>query len=161
MLRNLFDKDRPRTIVAGDSRCDQFQPRLLSYVDHELNADERQFMENHLRLCAECRAELGSFQQAEALLGAAASSIPSAGDLRPAFYARLEQSRRRSPANRWVVAVPAIACAAMAFFFGICEVAAWAGIHRSHQHEARRERQGRGSPRYGHLPFFHRLAQHF
>lgn len=116
MLRNLFAKDRPRTIVPGSSRCDRFQPRLLSYVDHELSADERRLMEMHLQQCAACRAEMASFQQAEALLGSAASNIPSPGDLRPEFYARLEQSRRRSPAIKWGFAVPAIACAAMALF---------------------------------------------
>ena len=116
MLRNLFAKDRPRTIVPGSSRCDRFQPRLLSYVDHELNADERGLMEDHLRQCAACRAEMASFHQAEALFESAASNIPSPGDLRPEFYARLEQSRRRSPAIKWGLAVPAIACAAMALF---------------------------------------------
>ena len=116
MLRNLFAKGRPRNIVPGSSRCDRFQPHLLSYVDHELNADERRLMEVHLQQCTACRAEMASFQQAEALLGSAASNIPSPGDLRPEFYARLEQSTRRSPAIRWGFAVPAIACAAMALF---------------------------------------------
>ena len=43
----------------------------------------------------------------------------------------------------------------------VVEVSAGTGIHRRHQHEARRKAQRHGRPRDGHVAVFQRLAHHF
>ena len=115
MLRNLFAKTRQRPLVAGNARCENVQSHLLSYLDDELDTPERSLIEYHLAQCSTCRAEMAAFERAEAALGSASAMIPAPGDLRSDFYARLEQSRRTPAPIRWGFALPAVACAGLAF----------------------------------------------
>ncbi len=116
MLRNLFANYRQRSTRTGNSECDRVRPQLLPYLDHELGSDERHRVEDHLVVCSACRTELAAFERVEAALGVAAAAIESPGDLRPGFYARLEQSRRKQAPIRWALAAPAVACLALALF---------------------------------------------
>jgi hypothetical protein len=115
MLRNLFDKGWQRPAAPGSAQCGHVQSRLPSYLDHALDAAERRLVEGHLEECSACRADLAAYERAESALGSAVSTIPSPGDMRAEFYARLEQSRRTSPPVRWALAIPAAACAGLLF----------------------------------------------
>jgi len=115
MLRNLLARFRPngRTLPAG---CEHIQSRLLPYLDLDLNPAERSLVESHLEHCGTCRAEMAAFRRVETVLGTAAATIPSPGDLRTEFYARLEQSRRRKGISPWLLTAPALTVAAALLF---------------------------------------------
>lgn len=113
MLRNLFDKGGQRPTGSGSAQCAHVQSCLPSYLDHELNGSERRLIEGHLEQCSACRADLAAYERAESALGCAVSTIPSPGDMRAEFYARLERSRRTPAAFRWGYALPAVACAGL------------------------------------------------
>jgi hypothetical protein len=116
MLRNLFDRFGPRPRVPSRLRCEDCRADLLAFMDADLPAERRRRVDEHLAECSACRAELASFRNSELALHSAAATIHSPGDLRPGFYARLEQSRHRQVPLRWGLAVPAVACALLAYF---------------------------------------------
>ena len=109
------DKEKNRMgMTAG---CAKTAARLSAYLDGGMDAAERDGMNRHFTDCASCRAELAQQRQAESALTAARFALPPVGDLRPAFYARLQTenaSRLKRPAINWRLAVPALASAALA-----------------------------------------------
>jgi hypothetical protein len=106
LFANLFRPDAPATLPAA---CRGVRSRLSAYLDRELTAEERTLVDAHLEQCAGCRAELSAWRSAVSALGGARAAIPSPGDLRGEFYARLEQSRRRPSRAGWLLAAPALA----------------------------------------------------
>jgi Putative zinc-finger len=84
--------------------CD-YSGRLLAWMDGELGADEAAVVGQHVRVCAECRASVASYE--EASRGFAAYYQAAA---RPAIVTRMP-----SKLPRWVpvVAVAAVAAAVL------------------------------------------------
>ena len=109
MLRRLFDNLVQRPEGVSPAGCDRARLLMLPHLDGDLKAADRGLFEAHLAQCSACRAELAAFRSAESALGAAGSEVLSPGDLRPEFYARLEQSRRSTPPIGWKLAAPALA----------------------------------------------------
>src|SRR5581483_637885 len=98
-------------------RCAAVQARLFDYLDGELPAVEQEPIRAHLEVCAACRREAALCRQAERALESARNAVPSPGDLRADFYARLaasEQTAARRAWLSWKVAVPALAACALA-----------------------------------------------
>jgi hypothetical protein len=115
MLRNLLARFRPHG-RALPAECEHVRSRLLPYLDRDLGPAERSIVESHLENCASCRAEMAAHRHIETMLGTAAATIPSPGDLRTDFYARLEKSRRRQGISPWLLAAPALTAAAVLLF---------------------------------------------
>jgi hypothetical protein len=98
-------------------RCAAVQARLFDYLDGALPAAEREPIRAHLEVCAACRREAALCQQSERALASARSAIPSPGDLRADFYARLaasDQTAARRAWLSWKVVAPALATCALA-----------------------------------------------
>ena len=79
--------------------CVRVQSRLFDLFDNSLSASERERVEAHLSTCLLCAKEWESVRVAERSLRTSSYSLPSAGDLRPQFYARL-QAENRTPSKR-------------------------------------------------------------
>jgi anti-sigma factor (TIGR02949 family) len=105
--------------IPNGNTCAWTQARLYDFLDVQLSMSERARVQAHLDDCPNCLRELVERQKAESVLSAAASSLPSPGDLRSEFYARLAAEKRVAPRGRfgWSLAIPALACGALAFLF--------------------------------------------
>lgn len=67
---------------------DAFNDRLSEYLDDELSTDERAAVEDHLRACSQCRADLEGLRAVVARAGRLQDSAPQA-DLWPGVAARI------------------------------------------------------------------------
>ena len=68
--------------------CEQAQPELLDYLNHQLPAQEQARVQAHLAHCPDCQDELLALRQVWHTLGAGPTPEPSES-LRPAFYSML------------------------------------------------------------------------
>lgn len=107
--------------ISGGNRpsriCRHVQGRMALFLDGELSAREAQDVARHIAGCTSCRREQEQWRQAEQSLAGAKRQIPSAGDLRAGFYARLaDVPTARHPQSRinWRLAVPALAACGLA-----------------------------------------------
>ncbi len=107
--------------ISGGNRpsriCRHVQGRMALFLDGELSAREAQDVARHIAGCASCRREQEQWRQAEQSLAGAKRQIPSAGDLRAGFYARLADApttRRSQWRINWRLAVPALAACGLA-----------------------------------------------
>lgn len=84
--------------------------RLSAYVDDQLSARERERVEEHLRRCAECRAEVRTLRWTKSLLRKAPTvPLPHSFVIREADIApRQSPVMRMLPAMRWATALVAI-----------------------------------------------------
>lgn len=101
-----------------NASCKRVQAQFFDYLDGELALAERLAVEAHLEACVFCRHELTQRRSAERALASALSEVPAAGDLRPAFYARL--AAEPAPRSRWAgwrIAVPTLAACGLALAF--------------------------------------------
>jgi anti-sigma factor RsiW len=84
---------------------------LSAYVDDELSSRDRSRVEQHLSLCADCRADLHSLRWTKRLLGQApALKIPRSFVVREADLEKARPTRRRRSlwATQWATAVVAL-----------------------------------------------------
>ena len=107
---------RNTSLFTSDD-CKRVRENLPELIDGTLNPVETNRAENHLRVCAACEREAELFQKLETRLQNAAHAIPAPGDLRPGFYIKLAESKkRRSLLAGWSFGA-AFASAAGAFAF--------------------------------------------
>jgi Putative zinc-finger len=79
------------------------QDSIAAFADGELGADERQFVENHLRSCASCRRELDTQRRVSAALGPPPAVFAS-NDLRRSVQQIGRPARRTAISYaRWAV----------------------------------------------------------
>lgn len=93
--------------------CAKSRPLLQAYVDYELETTAALELEEHLRSCAECRAQYAALKELRAAVGAALASATAPNALRSGIARRLGSGERAGqwlPTRRAVlVAVPAAA----------------------------------------------------
>lgn len=115
MQAERFDESGAQGADRNPVSCAWVQTRLFDYVDGELAFTERLNVEAHLEVCPACHTEMIQRRMAENALASALSLVPSPGDLRPEFYARLAaQPTRQSFWTGWRIAVPSLALGALA-----------------------------------------------
>ena len=73
------------------ANCEQ-QVRLTAYYDGEFSPSERTGVEEHVRHCPACQAELASMRRLSGLLSPAGAVRPGADELSPAALDRLHRS---------------------------------------------------------------------
>jgi anti-sigma factor RsiW len=66
--------------MHGMITCREFEEFVLSYLDDELPAKQRNIFEWHLRICRECREYLAAYERTievgKAALGSADDAVP-------------------------------------------------------------------------------------
>lgn len=89
--------------------CEDIQPDLVAYLDHELAAERRQAVEGHLSACPTCGRMLEEFHRARELLAASPALETGPGFVQRILAASRERARGRLPARalRWLA--PALA----------------------------------------------------
>lgn len=80
----------------------EFSEKLIAWFDRELPAGEAANVERHVRVCTECRNQLGAYQQVSAAFEGYCDAVMAS------------KVRRRVP--RWVLAVSGAAAVAAALF---------------------------------------------
>jgi anti-sigma factor RsiW len=106
----------------SDPISEHWTDRLSEYLDDELEPEERQAAEAHLRRCATCGAVLADLKRVAAR-ARALDDRPPEHDSWPAIAARIGAATGRTPvtrlvgrrpARRWTFSVPQLAAAAIA-----------------------------------------------
>lgn len=118
MSPDPFDNTRGRNAPTS-STCAHMQPRLLDLLDGLLAEPQAGELRRHLETCAVCRREWNALQVSDQALNTARISVPSPGDLRSGFYARLAaqpSSQSRFRALNLGLAVPATVLTACLLF---------------------------------------------
>ncbi len=88
----------PRRLSA---ECEKTRSRLFDLFENVLTPSDRIRVEAHLSRCEECGKVWEGLRLSERALLTASADLPSPGDLRPAFYARLQQrTAERSSAKK-------------------------------------------------------------
>ena len=102
--------------------CDLWQSRLEAYVDESYPSDELGALEDHLRTCQSCSAEvLGRLQMKRAVRAAAARYTPS-----PELRLRVEKSIKSKQKTRWAFGlVPWLVGFAAAVLFVVLPAVLW------------------------------------
>ena len=83
----------------------EFSGRLIAWFDRELPAGEAADVERHVRVCSECRSQLGAYERVSAAFEAY-------------FDAAMASKVRRRP-PRWVLAVSGAAAVAATLFLAL------------------------------------------
>jgi anti-sigma factor RsiW len=79
--------------------CDQNRLALGAYLDGELPADQSAALEEHLRTCPACAAEVATLLRTQRLLRAARTQFqPSAG-----FKSRIQRQLTPAPRSSWLM----------------------------------------------------------
>lgn len=94
--------------------CADVRAREWDFVEGALSIPERAAVQTHLDACAACRQELTLCRNAQGALVSATTQIPSPGDLRTDFYARLATQQRPSYRYGRPLALSALALSLLA-----------------------------------------------
>jgi anti-sigma-K factor RskA len=99
---------------------DQFGEDLALYAMGSLPADEAALMEEHLRTCRECQAELRALRADFAALAIAAPEVAPPASSRQRLLSSIAREPRSAPEPKrpswWTIFVPTFAALALAFF---------------------------------------------
>ena len=89
--------------------CDRDRKTLEAYLDGELTTDKERSLQEHLRNCPDCAAEIAAMVSMRRAMKAAATRFAPSEDFRRRVQAQI--SPRKSPTMRWFwpVAVGAVA----------------------------------------------------
>lgn len=90
--------------------CDAARDRLDDFVDGALEQGERESVEQHLRLCGDCRREELQLRALIAEAAALSAEVPPPSDLWPAIERRIRPAAR----GAWLRSLAAAACVALA-----------------------------------------------
>lgn len=83
----------------------EFSGKLIAWFDRELPAGEAADVERHVRVCTECRSQLGAYERVS--------------DAFEAYCDAAMTSKIRRRPTRWVLAVSGAAAVAAAFFLAL------------------------------------------
>lgn len=106
---------------SSRTACSAVRPHLLDLLDGRLNAERSRRLKGHLQICTPCRQEWEAVRASERALCSARRSLPSPGDLRTDFHARLAaRSAVRRQARPWLLrlAAPALATTLLIMVWG-------------------------------------------
>ena len=81
--------------------CQDFEELLSAYADGELPKTQKDFVEEHLTNCRECRAVLADFETAGGLLSALSKMPETVDILRPTLISIKEKGRLGSMSGGW------------------------------------------------------------
>jgi hypothetical protein len=94
------------------TQCSKVQKMLSAYMDRQLSLQEQEMVEQHLRICRNCQAELDSLQRTVSLL----RCIPLVGPQRSFAISEAKPVPRRSALGALRIAtVVAVLCLATIF----------------------------------------------
>ena len=70
-------------------KCRDLEELLSAYADGELNRTQKEFVEEHLECCPDCRATLGEFEEAGRLLSSL-KEMPINSDIRGTTLSKIK-----------------------------------------------------------------------
>lgn len=91
--------------------CDQERSRLAAYLDGELSADEAAGVQEHIRTCPDCAAEVAAMVSLRRAMKPAASRFTPSADFRKKVQAQI--APRRNTRLHWLWPAAAVAMAVM------------------------------------------------
>jgi anti-sigma factor RsiW len=80
--------------------CGQDRNKLAAYLDRELSADDSKVLQDHVRTCPDCAAEVAAIVTLRRALKPAASRFAPSADFRQKVHAKI--APRRSAITRWL-----------------------------------------------------------
>jgi anti-sigma factor RsiW len=104
----LLLRQTAATSLGDCDRCAAPDPRLAALLDGELSPSERQQLEDHLKLCARCRADLVQQRSIQLLLRQTAATLTPSPALRAKLNMRTSRAGHRSR-RRGILAVSGLA----------------------------------------------------
>ncbi len=82
-------------------KCRDLKELLSAYADGELSRTQREFVEEHLAGCAECRASLERYREVNREVGSL-KEIPAQADIKGATMARIKGEQNVKPIRKWL-----------------------------------------------------------
>lgn len=89
--------------------CDQDRGRLAAYLDGEVREEEAKSLQQHIRTCPDCAAEVASMVAFRRAMKPAASRFQPGAEFRKRVQAQISPHRRARTAWLWSVSASALA----------------------------------------------------
>lgn len=89
--------------------CNQDRGRLAAYLDGEIGADEAKSLQEHIRTCPDCAAEIAAMVSLRRAMKPAGSRFTPSAQLRQKVQAQIAPRRRANVRWLWPVAAVAVA----------------------------------------------------
>lgn len=94
--------------------CDQDRQKLAAYLDGELAGDEQQSMQEHIRACPACAAEIAATVSLRRAMKPAASRFTPSADFRRRVQVQVTSRKSRGQRWLWPAAILAVATVLLA-----------------------------------------------
>ncbi|MDD5702775.1 MAG: zf-HC2 domain-containing protein [Dehalococcoidales bacterium] len=107
-------------------KCRDLKALLSAYADDELSRTQKEFIEEHLAGCADCRATLENYRDVNRKVGSL-REIPAKADLRGATMSKIKGEHDMKPVRKWLRPVLA-AVPIAAILIAIAILQPWSSI---------------------------------